>query len=332
MAYLNKEEKKNLVVKLLINGHTYREIQKIAHVTPNFISTTEKQEFGKEYTITNSTPRLSKNSKAINLFCKNKKPMEVALELDMDANEVNKAFLDFMRLSDLDSFTDLIIEENKEKLTLMLKVVYTFNKKGIKNMDSIENVLIDIKYYENLKQEINYFSKILNDIKIQIKTSQDKLNDKNRIIKIKKDWVRLLKSKENELINEVYKKEEILGELQRLCKDIYDMKAFEDLQNKVIDNIENVILEKDQQLILILVAVFEAYKDDPQKRKLLDEYCTKFWNKKLSIDNIEERKQYLNSSEFWNDIPSYFKKLCDVYSKAVFEFILKKYYNSYKKP
>lgn len=58
------------------------------------------------------------------------------------------------------------------------------------------------------------------------------------------------------------------------------MKTFEHLQNKIIDNIENVILEKGQQSLLILVAVFEAYKEDPQKRKLLDEYCTKFWNKK----------------------------------------------------
>ena len=131
---------------------------------------------------------------------------------------------------------------------------------------------------------------------------------------------------------EIDKKEEILGELQRLCKDIYDMEAFEDLQNRIIDNIENVILEKDQQSILILVAVFEAYKEDPQKRKLLNEYYTRFLDKKLSIDNIEERKQYLNSNEFWNDIPRYFTKLSEVYSKAVFAFILKKYYKSYKKP
>ena len=186
MGYLNKQEKKNLVVRLLNNGHTYREIQKIAHVTPNFISLTEKQEFGKENMISNSTPRLSKNSKAINLFCKNKKPMEVALELDMDAKDVNKAFSDFMRLSNLDSFTDLIMEENKEKLILMLKVVDTFNINGIKEISSIKNVLIDIKYYENIKQEINYFSKILNDIKILIKTIQDEINYKNRIIKIKK--------------------------------------------------------------------------------------------------------------------------------------------------
>jgi len=38
MGHLNKQEKQNLIIKLLNEGHTYRQIQKIAHVTPNFIS------------------------------------------------------------------------------------------------------------------------------------------------------------------------------------------------------------------------------------------------------------------------------------------------------
>jgi hypothetical protein len=177
-------------------------------VTPNFISTTEKQEFGKENIISNSPTNLSKRSKAIKLFCKNKKPMEVALELDMDANEVNRAYLDFMRLSNLDSFTDLIIEENKEKLSLIFKVVDIFNKNGIKEIDSINNILMEIKYYKNIKEEINHFCKILNNIKIQIISLENEINVKNRIIHIKKEWIRFLKSKEDKLINEVYKKEE----------------------------------------------------------------------------------------------------------------------------
>jgi hypothetical protein len=182
-------------------------------VTPNFISTTEKQEFGKENIISNSPTNLSKRSKAIKLFCKNKKPMEVALELDMDANQVNKAFIDFRRLSDLDSFTDLIMEENKEKLILMFRVVEIFNNKGIKDICSIENVLFEIKYYENIKQEINYFSKIVDEIKFQIITLQNEIDEKNKIIKRKKFWIRFLNSKEDELINKVYKKEERVDEL-----------------------------------------------------------------------------------------------------------------------
>jgi hypothetical protein len=207
VVFLNKQEKRSLCIKLLNDGCTFREIQKIARVTPNFISQVEKEEFGKENIITNFT-RLSKHSRAIKLFCNFKKPMEVALELDMDANEVNKALLDFMRLSDLESFTNVIMEENKEKLKLLLKVVDTFDKNGIKDIDSINHILLSIKYHDNIKSEINCYSKILNDIKFQIKIGQDEINDKNRIIKIKKDWIRFLKSKEDKLMNEVYKKEE----------------------------------------------------------------------------------------------------------------------------
>src|SRR5688572_30047668 len=98
-----------------------------------------------------------------------------------------------MRLSDLDSFTDLIIEENKEKLSLIFKVVDIFNKNGIKDIDSINNVLIEVKYYENIKEEISHFSKILNDIKSQITSLENEINVKNRIIKLKKEWIRFLK-------------------------------------------------------------------------------------------------------------------------------------------
>ena len=237
-----------------------------------------------------------------------------------------------MRLSTLENFTSLIMEENKEKLNLMLKVVDTFDKKGIKDINSINHTLLSIKYYDNIKSEINYYSKVLSESKSQIIILQKEINDKDKILKIEKDWTRVYKSKQDELIKEISKKEERLGELQRLSNDIYEMEAFEHLQNRIIENIENVILDKDQQLLLILVAVSETYKEDPQKRKLLKEYCTRFGDKNLSIDNLEERKQYLNSGEFWNDIPRYFTKLCEVYSKAVFAFILKKYYKSYKKP
>lgn len=67
---------------------------------------------------------------------------------------------------------------------------------------------MEIKYYKNIKEEINHFSKILNNIKIQIISLENEINVKNRIIHIKKEWIRFLKSKEDKLINEVYKKEE----------------------------------------------------------------------------------------------------------------------------
>lgn len=86
MTYLSKREKKDSIIKLLSDGKTYREIQTLVHITPNFISTTLKEKFGEDNIITNLNPKLSKNSKAAQLFYEGKFPIIIARELDMDAN------------------------------------------------------------------------------------------------------------------------------------------------------------------------------------------------------------------------------------------------------
>lgn len=57
------------------------------------------------------------------------------------------------------------------------------------------------------------------------------------------------------------------------------MEAYENLQDTLINNIQNVILDEDQSLLLIMVGVVEALKEDPQKRKSLYEYSKKFKNR-----------------------------------------------------
>lgn len=41
------------------------------------------------------------------------------------------------------------------------------------------------------------------------------------------------------------------------------MEAYENLRNNLINNIQNVILDEDPSLLLIMVGVVEALKEDP---------------------------------------------------------------------
>ena len=108
------------------------------------------------------------------------------------------------------------------------------------------------------------------------------------------------------------------------------MEAYENLQDTLINNIQNVILDEDQSLLLIMVGVVETLKEDPQKRKSLYEYSKKFKNERLAVDNIDSRIAFFKSSKFWDDTSVYFHKLAQVYSEEVFAFVLKKYYKLYK--
>ncbi|HET9807910.1 MAG TPA: hypothetical protein VFP49_13490 [Nitrososphaeraceae archaeon] len=55
-----------------------------------------------------------------------KKPIEIALKLNLDANEVNKAYSDYFKLNNLDKFPDLIRAENGEKFNIELMVTNIF--------------------------------------------------------------------------------------------------------------------------------------------------------------------------------------------------------------
>ena len=50
-----------------------------------------------------------------------------------------------------------------------------------------------------------------------------------------------------------------------------------------------------------MVGVVEALKEYPQKRKSLYEYCKKFKNERIAVDDIDARFAYFKSSEFWKD-------------------------------
>jgi hypothetical protein len=99
MEILNQKQKSELVLTLGKEGKTFRENQRRAHVGPDFIVKVKKEEFGDDDIFENYRIRDSKNTQTIRLIRDGKEPMEVALDLNMDSDEVIKAFLDYLRLS-----------------------------------------------------------------------------------------------------------------------------------------------------------------------------------------------------------------------------------------
>jgi hypothetical protein len=177
MAILDQKQKKDLVIALLNEGKTYREIQKVVHVGPDFIVKVKKEVFGNDYIFENPRTNNSKNTQAISLFRDGKKPMEVALELDMDSTEVNKANIDYLRLSKLDRFAELLVGENTEKLDLILLIANILHKKGISEKHEISHILKSIKDLENLQQQMNTATGIKSNLVYETTQLEDKKNN-----------------------------------------------------------------------------------------------------------------------------------------------------------
>ena len=330
MNILDQKQKKELVIKLLKEGKTYREIQRIAHVGPDFIVQVKREAFGDDYVFENPRTKSSKNTQAISLIQEGKKPMQIALDLDIDSTKVNKAIVDHLRLDKLDRFAILLNQENVEKLDLILMIANIFHTKGIIEKHEISHILKQVKDLETLQKQINTATNVKSILIYETTKLQDKENNLKKNIKIYLGRNQYLSINQSRIKTEVYEMEKRLQQLNKLVKDIYNLKAYQKLEQTLIDNIENVILEEHEFIPLTMMAIFESLKVDPQKLKSLNAYCNRFQNEKLTPDNIEIRVDYLKSDEFWNDTSLFFEQLSKVYSMAIFAFELKNRYKLYK--
>jgi hypothetical protein len=103
---LNKFEKHDLILSLLKEGKTYRDICHIAHVSPRDIKPILKkyeqqkrlENNKKENTQTTTQKKLSLSSQAFKLFKDGKEPIEVSIILDLQYKKVSKFWYQFLKL------------------------------------------------------------------------------------------------------------------------------------------------------------------------------------------------------------------------------------------
>src|SRR5918993_4523804 len=103
---LNKFEKHDLILRLLSEGKTYRDICHIAHTSPRDIKPIAKEYERKKRLETNSenkksstkTKNLSISSQVFKLFLDNKRPTFVAIELDIAPEKAEKLWYQFLKL------------------------------------------------------------------------------------------------------------------------------------------------------------------------------------------------------------------------------------------
>ena len=88
---MNLKEKKNLVIQLHQEGKTQREIAQVAHMSVRDISKIIRK-------IEGITEEKSVEIQALDLFYQGKKPIEIAVELNLNAQKTSKLYKDYLKL------------------------------------------------------------------------------------------------------------------------------------------------------------------------------------------------------------------------------------------
>jgi hypothetical protein len=180
---LNKKEKEELVVKLYQDGKPIREIAKQTHLSFGTIGKIIRRINGldNDENTSNDMKGKSKSSQAMNLFLHGKRPVEVAIELDLSANEIEEMQQEFWVLNGIGELA-LVYFEIKNHLDLFLNLFHIMKKNNLINPVDTKTIL---KYAVDLPSLENKFRNLANtvlDLEIKKKELSAQLTDLIQVV------------------------------------------------------------------------------------------------------------------------------------------------------
>jgi hypothetical protein len=131
-------------------GKSSRFIAKAAHISLKDIGTIIRRYTGEEAAASAETDKsLTTNSKAFKLFREKKNLVDVAITLNMDADEVLELFHDYSKLVDLDKLIS-IYREMGDEINLLERLYRELKWHGLANREDIFNILEHEEKLKNL--------------------------------------------------------------------------------------------------------------------------------------------------------------------------------------
>jgi hypothetical protein len=134
MVILTRKEKEQLVIKLASEGKTTKKIAQIAHVSLGDIGKIIRRFTGEETEYQNKD--LSLTSKAFQMFNENKSRVDVAIALNLEADDVVILYEDYLKLLNFDKLIT-IYKELGDGIYLLNHLFLEMEWEGIGNKNKI---------------------------------------------------------------------------------------------------------------------------------------------------------------------------------------------------
>jgi transposase len=215
MFYNNREEREEYVIELYKQGKTIREIAKEVHMSFGSIGDIIKKVKGEDDTDESREEQKDNNNvsidtQAFKLFLEGKKPIEVAINLDVGADEIDRLYQQFWRLERLHQLT-LVYQETRRYLPSFLKLFKIMKEQKMMTEQDIINSLKHAKELQSLEIRVQ-------QLNVEIKTLENK----------KKESTEYLCA----LANQVYISENSLKECQLAMNKKYNSSTLNSIYDK----------------------------------------------------------------------------------------------------
>ena len=177
---LKREEKEKLVIQLAEAGKSTRHIAQVVHISLKDIGTIIRKHTGEDLDCQDSSKSLY--SRAFRLFKEGKNLVDIAINLDIETDEVLSMYSDYLRLLNLQKLITIYNDIGDdiyllEHLYCDLKTEGLCNKNDIFNIIQMEGKLkgLNCELYETA-EDIGR----LNSAKFQLERDVDELHKKDR--------------------------------------------------------------------------------------------------------------------------------------------------------
>jgi hypothetical protein len=203
---MDKKQKEALVKSMLEKGESYRDIAQRAKVSPNTIKMLANRAGLDETT--------SISSKAFELYVQQKTPIEVAIELNLEAKEAIRYYQEYIMLLGLTEFIKIYIQikDNPWPYVSLARLVYNAR---MGDGEVVELLKIANGYLPRIRLEYDRVKEEKNSLQAELSSKKAELNNTARTYQQFVDRNVELKRREDELQHSVNKLEARESELQK---------------------------------------------------------------------------------------------------------------------
>ena len=160
---LSVKEKEKYVLKLREEDKTYSDIAHELLISPREISKILKKANGEMEEKERKKIVLSNTARALQLYKRGRSPIEVAIKLDLNPQEAQSLYLNYLSLNNLHHFVETFREFNNDSLQDFIIIISFMKENGIGKKEIIEAIKMS-NDYPKIKEEYNVISVQLHEL------------------------------------------------------------------------------------------------------------------------------------------------------------------------
>jgi hypothetical protein len=269
---LNKTEKEQRVIELYEQGKTIRQIAQDVHMSFGNIGSIKKKVTGlcdndnksKEQQDKSCTIALSKDTQAFALS-DGKKPIEIAIKLDLKADEVDRLYQQFWKLEGLYQL-NMVYKEIRRYLPSFLNLFKIMEQQKTMSEQNVVDALKFGKELPHLKDQFQLLVEEINSLEYKRNGLRTVLSALQNQISAAKDSLKFFQSILDQKIQTMAETDKKLAQLENIKNN---SKHYQEIE-KIAEQKANDILYNRKAVVLAgVIAVLEALRNLPDKQQLL---------------------------------------------------------------